>query len=147
LRLAGRVLEFDPDVRGGDGFDIARDILDSGRALTKMQDIINAQGRQSERFEPGPLVLAVKADRAGAVTSIDNFQLARIARLAGAPMDKGAGVDLLKKLGERVEEGEPLYKVHASFRSDFQFAASLVESDNGYRVGAADEVPAIFAEF
>jgi thymidine phosphorylase len=31
LRLAGRVLEFDPDVRGGDGFPIARDILDSGR--------------------------------------------------------------------------------------------------------------------
>jgi thymidine phosphorylase len=134
-------------VRGGDGFDIARDILDSGRALTKMQDIIDAQGRQSERFEPGPLVLTVNADRAGIVTSIDNFQLARIARLAGAPMDKGAGVDLLKKLGERVEAGEPLYNVHASFRSDFQFARSLVESDNGYRVGTADEVPAIFAEF
>ena len=33
LRLAGRILEFDPDVRGGQGFTIARDILDSGRAL------------------------------------------------------------------------------------------------------------------
>jgi hypothetical protein len=33
LRLAGRVIEFDPDVRGGDGYRIARDILESGRAL------------------------------------------------------------------------------------------------------------------
>src|SRR5690606_26046788 len=44
LRLAGRMLEFAPDVRGGDGFAIARDILDSGRALAKMQAIMQAQG-------------------------------------------------------------------------------------------------------
>ncbi|HRC39297.1 MAG TPA: thymidine phosphorylase family protein, partial [Rubrivivax sp.] len=35
LRLAGRVIEFDPDVRGGDGYRIARDILESGRALAQ----------------------------------------------------------------------------------------------------------------
>lgn len=45
LRLAGRMLEFDPDVRGGDGFAIARDILESGRALAKMDDIVRAQGQ------------------------------------------------------------------------------------------------------
>lgn len=147
LRLAGRVIEFDPDVRGGDGFDIARDILDSGRALTKMQDIIEAQGRQKEHFEPGSLVLEVPAEKSGVVTAIDNFQMARIARLAGAPMDKGAGVDLLKKLGDPVTKGELLYRVHAQFPSDFRFARSMVESDSGYRVGTIDEIPEIFAEF
>jgi thymidine phosphorylase len=147
LRLAGRVLEFDPDVRGGDGFDIARDILDSGRALAKMQRIIDAQGRQQERAEPAPLMLEVPAAQSGTVISIDNFQMARIARLAGAPMDKGAGVDLLKKLGDAVEAGEPLYRVHAKFPADFGFARVLVDSDNGYRVGDAAEVPAVFAEF
>ena len=45
LQLAGRILEFDPDVRGGQGYFIARDILDSGRALAKMEAIIDAQGR------------------------------------------------------------------------------------------------------
>ncbi len=147
LRLAGRVIEFDPDVRGGDGFDIARDILDSGRALTKMQDIIEAQGRQEQRFEPGSLVQEVPADRAGVVVAIDNYQMARIARMAGAPMDKGAGVDLLKKLGDQVEKGELLYRIHASFPADFRFASALVESDTGYRVGTADQIPAVFAEF
>jgi len=147
LRLAGRVLEFDPDVRGGDGFDIARDILDSGRALAKMQRIIEAQGRQQCRFEPGPLTLDVHAAESGVVTSIDNFQMARIARMAGAPMDKGAGVDLLKKLGDPVENGEPLYRVHATFPADFGFASNLVKADTGYRVGRAEDVPGIFAEF
>src|SRR5690606_16258717 len=35
LQLAGRMIEFDADVRGGRGYAIARDILDSGRALAK----------------------------------------------------------------------------------------------------------------
>ncbi len=147
LRLAGRVLEFDPDVRGGDGFDIARDILDSGRALARMERIIEAQGRQPTVTPPGALVREVLADADGTVTGIDNLQVARIARMAGAPMDKGAGVDLLKKLGDRVEKGEPLYRVHASFAADFRFACALVDSESGYRIGAPDEVPALFAEF
>ena len=33
LRRAGRLIECNPDVRGGDGFTIARNILDSGRAI------------------------------------------------------------------------------------------------------------------
>jgi thymidine phosphorylase len=147
LRLAGRVIEFDPDVRGGDGFDIARDILDSGRALAKMQCIIEAQGRRDRELQPGSLVREVTADRSGTVIAIDNFQMARIARMAGAPMDKGAGVDLLRKLGEPVKKGEPLYRVHASFPADFRFAGALIENDTGYRVGEADRVPELFAEF
>jgi thymidine phosphorylase len=147
LRLAGRVLEFDPDVRGGDGFDIARDILDSGRALAKMQRIIDHQGRRSEQLVPGPLTLEVPAPSSGTVVAIDNYRMARIARLAGAPMDKEAGVDLLKKLGESVQQGEPLYRVHARFSADFAFASALIETDNGYRIGSADQVPEVFAEF
>jgi len=52
LRLAGRIIEFDPDVRGGSGYAIARDILDSGRALARMHAIIDAQGRRRERSRP-----------------------------------------------------------------------------------------------
>jgi thymidine phosphorylase len=147
LRLAGRVLEFDPDMRGGDGFDIARDILDSGRALAKMQDIIEAQGRQDEQCAPSPLVHEVVAKSTGTVISIDNYRMNRIARLAGAPMDKGSGVDLLKKLGDPVRKGEILYRVHARFPADFRFAGELVEAGNGFRIGQSGEVPSVFAEF
>ena len=147
LRLAGRVIEFDPDVRGGDGFDIARDILDSGRALAKMHAIIEAQGRQSRRFEAGKLIEEITAPRSGVVTGIDNYQVARIARLAGAPMDKGAGVDLQKRLGDVVAAGEPLYRIHAQFPADFQFACSMAAQESGFRIGAAGDIPALFVEF
>jgi len=147
LNLAGRVLEFDPDVRGGHGFEIARDILDSGRALAKMNAIIDSQGRNESAIEPGPLTFEMTAEATGVVVDIDNLQLTRIAHLAGAPMDKSAGVDLLKKLGDRVDKGEVLYRVHAEFPADFAFACSLAERDSGYRVGRAAEIPPAYVEF
>ena len=147
LRLAGRIIEFDPDVRGGNGFDIARDILDSGRALASMQRIIEAQGKRSQPIAPGSLVREVTAEKSGTVIAIDNYQLARIARMAGAPLDKGAGVDLLKKLGDHVQQGEPLYRVHACFEADFGFAGALIDEDGGYRIGDDSQLPPMFAEF
>lgn len=146
LRLAGRLLEFDPDVRGGYGYSIARDILDSGRALKKMKAIIEAQGQQMKAFKPGKLQYDVCAHKTGVVTTIDNYQIAKLASLAGAPIDKGAGVDLLKKLGDPVEKGEPLYRVYAEYNSDFKFAQELSEKNSGYRIGRRDEVAKRYME-
>ena len=150
LRLAGRLIEFSPDVRGGDGFAIARDILDSGRALSKMNDIIQAQGAHPfdhNHLNLGPLSLDVCAEHAGVVCGIDNFQLARIARFAGAPKVRQAGVDLVKKLGETVQPGDLLYRVYAQYPSDLQFARQACQKSTGYSVGSADDVPHAFVEF
>jgi thymidine phosphorylase len=135
LQLAGRILEFDPDIRGGQGYTVARDILDSGRALAKMQAIINAQGKNPDPPEVGRLRHEVLAQRSGFVTAINNLQLAHIARLAGAPMDQGAGVDLHYKLGEQVEAGSSIYTIHAAFPADFEFARESAGQDSGYSIG------------
>jgi len=134
LQLAGRVIEFDPDVHGGEGYAIARDILDSGRALERMNAIIDAQGRRREPLEAAPLTYDVIAPTAGAVVAIDNLRIARVARMAGAPQVRGAGIDLFKKLGDNVTAGEPLYRVHARFEADLRFARQLAEVDGGYQV-------------
>ena len=146
LRLAGRLLEFDPDVRGGYGFKLARDILDSGRALAKMETIIKAQGKQEKEFKLGTLCKEIVAPQTGFVTQIDNYQLSRIARLAGAPMDKGAGVDLFKKLGDPVKQGEPIYRIYAEFQSDYDFACDLASANTGYQIGAEHNVPQTYME-
>ncbi len=147
LRLAGRIIEFDPDVRGGQGYRIAREILESGRALAKMNRIIEAQGRQPQRLEPGGRVREIAATESGTVIGIDNLQLTRIARRAGAPIDKGAGIDLLKSLGDSVEAGEPLYRIHAEHSAGFGFAGQAATMDSGFRIGRAEKLPQVFAEF
>ncbi|MCG8537114.1 MAG: thymidine phosphorylase family protein [Pseudomonadales bacterium] len=135
LQLAGRMIEFDNDIRGGEGYDIARDILDSGRALYKMEQIIESQGKNPLPAELGKLVHDIPAPKSGCVIAIDNLILARVARLAGAPMDKGAGVFLLKKLGETVQQGEPLYRIYSEFPSDFEFACHFAKQRNGIEIG------------
>jgi len=150
LRLAGRLLECDPDIRGGDGYGIARDILDSGRALEKMRAIMAAQGAlpfDHEHPDLGPLSFEVTALCDGVVTGIDNQQIARIAQLAGAPKVKGAGVDLARKLGERVQAGEPLYRVYAAFPADLEFARIATQRFSAYALGEAADVPHVFVEF
>jgi thymidine phosphorylase len=143
LRLAGRVIEFDPDVRGGEGFRIARDILDSGRALAQMNAIIDAQGRRTPPA-PGALVFDVPAPAGGVVVAIDNLRLARIARLTGAPQVPGTGVDLRAKLGDTVRAGAPLYRLHACFEADLAFAQRMALQDSGFVVGAPGELPREF---
>ncbi|MBU0590321.1 MAG: thymidine phosphorylase family protein [Gammaproteobacteria bacterium] len=150
LRLAGRLIECSPDVRGGDGYAIARDILDSGRALARMNDIIQAQGSKSfdhNQPELAPLSFEIQAPAAGVVCSIDNLQLARIARFAGAPKVSNAGVDLMHKLGDTVEEGAVLYRVHAGYASDLEFARQASSKSTGYEIGRKEDVPHVFVEF
>jgi thymidine phosphorylase len=150
LRLAGRMLEADPDVRGGDGFAIARDILDSGRALKKMNDIIEAQGsRHFDHNHPplGKLSFEVRAHGSGVVSGIDNLHLARVARFAGAPKVREAGVDLCVKLGDQVQDGDVLYRVHASYPADLEFARQACARSSGYRIGRPEDVPHVYVEF
>ncbi|HYC14146.1 MAG TPA: thymidine phosphorylase family protein [Stellaceae bacterium] len=134
LLLAGRILEFDPALRGGKGLARARELLDSGAALAKLHRIVAAQGTAPGNGGLGHLVREVHAETSGTVAAIDCHRIARIARLAGAPTDKGAGIDLLKKTGEAVERGEPLYRIHAALPADFKFATQAAETDSGYRL-------------
>ena len=134
ILLAGRVLDFDPALRGGSGEARARELLASGQALDAMQRIIVAQGPQTERYEPGHLHREIVADMDGCVGAIDCHLIARIARLAGAPMDKRAGVDLLRKVGDPVRRGEPLYRIHAETDAGLSFASDLAAESSGYRL-------------
>jgi len=137
LQLAARVLELDPALRGGSGLARARDLLESGAARRKMGRILAAQGRPPTGAVLGGLTHAIPAVADGRVSAIDCYRIARLARAAGAPFDKGAGIDLLKKVGEPVERGEPLYRLHSCLDANFRLAVAAAETDCGYRVGRA----------
>lgn len=150
LRLAGRLIECSPDVRGGQGYAIARDILESGRALARMRAIVAAQGAHD--FDPhhprfGALTHEVIAPAGGMVVGIDNLQVAQVARLAGAPKISRAGVDLLCRLGDEVQQGQTLYRVHADYPSDLAFARRAIERQSGIVIGTAEQLPQVFVEF
>ena len=73
----------------------------------------------------GEYTYDVTAKMCGYVNSIKNKQLVRLARAAGAPKDKGAGILLHKKKGNRVGEGEPLFTIYADNRAKMERAIEL----------------------
>lgn len=135
LRLAAHLIDYDPEMRGGKGYQRARELLESGAALKQMHKIIDAQGPSNCSTVVGPLTADIKAERDGVVEAIDCLRFNRLARTAGAPIDKGAGIKLFKKIGDRVDEGEPLYRIHAANQAEFDLALSAAQIDSGYTVG------------
>lgn len=135
LFLAGRLIEFDPKVRGGQGYHIAKEILASGRALEALNRIIYTQGK-APQAQLGRLTRDITADKHGVVESINNSRINRIGILAGAQQTPGSGLDLFKKVGDKVERGDVLYRIHSVNANDFAFANSAVDGDNGYEISS-----------
>jgi thymidine phosphorylase len=99
-----------------------------------MRRIIDAQGAASGTTEVGSLTADVRAPQDGTVSAIDCLRLNRLARTAGAPVDKGAGIRIFKKIGDRVEQGEPLYRIYAFEPSEYDLAVAAAATNSGYRI-------------
>jgi thymidine phosphorylase len=134
VRLAAHLLEYDPELRGGTGYTRARELLDSGAALKQMHKIMEAQGPSTCVKDLGTLTRDVLAPHDGAVAGIDCLRLNRLARMAGAPIDKGAGIKVLKKIGEQVDRGEPLYRIFAADPPQFELTVASAEMNPGFVV-------------
>jgi thymidine phosphorylase len=120
LDLAGLLLELSgmPD---GSGRARAARVLDDGSAERKFDAICEAQGgRRVPTLAAHTATLT--AVQAGTVSNIDNRQLSKLAKLAGAPRDPAAGVELHAHLGEQIEKGAPLITVHAETKGELQYA-------------------------
>ncbi|MBR9692369.1 AMP phosphorylase [Candidatus Woesearchaeota archaeon] len=134
LRLAAELLEFAGGLSKRASYEVAKDVLESGSAWKKMQEIIAAQGPPKEQFKLGHLRTKLLATHAGTVKSIDNKAISKLARLAGAPITKGAGLYLHKKVGDKVKKGEPLYTAYADSTEKIRHVKLYHEELKPYRV-------------
>lgn len=126
LDLAGKLLELAPGAVAGTGRARAEALLNDGSAEAKFLAICAAQGgfREPER---SPQTLEIRALSDGIVSAINNRVIARIAKLAGAPRQKTAGVWLGVRLGDRVSRGQPLYEIHAATPGEAEWARTYAE--------------------
>jgi thymidine phosphorylase len=70
----------------------------------------------------------VASERSGRVLAIDNRRLALTAKLAGAPEDKAAGIDLHARTGMPVDSGQPLFTLHAESTGTLEYALDFFRS-------------------
>lgn len=121
IALAGAALEIGGKAAKGDGANLALATLVSGRAWSKFEAICEAQG--GRRSPPKAThVHPLAAPRAGRVVHINNRKLSRLAKLAGAPEAKAAGLLMAVRLGDEVDRGQPLLHVHAETPGELAYA-------------------------
>ena len=128
LRLAGELLQLTGKASMAKGEAMARDILDSGDAYRKFMDICKAQGGFRE---PGfaPYHRDILAEKDGTVKHIDNRKLAKIAKLAGAPFDRKAGVWFEAPLGRKVKKGDKLFTIYAESSGELAYALRYLKEE------------------
>lgn len=127
-RLAGILLEMGGRAASGAGHELARQTLADGRALKKFVAICEAQGGMREP-PIAALQQVLRAPEAGRLRSIDNRKLARLAKLAGAPENPSAGIDMHVRLDDVVEDGQPMGTVHAQSRGELEYALAYAEAN------------------
>ncbi len=113
--LAGMLLELGGKAVRGEGQELARQILTSGKALEKMREIIEAQGGdgkiRSGEITVGQHRAEIVAPCDGYITRVSNAAINQIARAAGAPVEKGAGIVLYGKEGHKVSKGQKMMEI------------------------------------
>ena len=126
--LAGALLELAGRYPKGEGEPAARNAVASGRAWHKFQAICEAQGG----LKSVPLARHrhdIAAQASGTLAAIDNRKLATLAKLAGAPQAKSAGVDVHVRLGDTIQSGLPLCTVHAESPGELDYALAFAAAE------------------
>jgi AMP phosphorylase len=131
--LAGILLEMGGAAARGQGKEMAMETLRSGKAFTKLKEIIEAQGGNPNithtDIKAGENRADLPSPADGYVIEFDNKRIVEIARIAGAPIDKGAGVWIHRKKGETVNKGDPLITIFADKSWKLTNALKSAEKD------------------
>jgi thymidine phosphorylase len=123
--LAGELLELTGKAKKGKGIQMAQQILDSGKAFEKFIQIIKAQEGYLGGFEKPKFSYEIKAEKKSKINHIDNKLINKIARFAGCPEDKAAGIYLYKKKGDIIEKNQTIFTIYAVSEEKLRQAKNL----------------------
>ncbi|GMN11045.1 thymidine phosphorylase family protein [Croceitalea sp. MTPC9] len=127
ILLAGHLLELSEKVKPEKGLEIAKELLESGKAYQKFEAICTAQGRFSKTYV-APYQFEMHAPKRGTVKKINNRKIAKLAKLSGAPQSKSAGISMNVRLGDELEKGELVYILHAETNGELNYALEYYEN-------------------
>lgn len=107
-----------------EGVAMAQKLLDSGAAYRKFQEMISLQGGALENLPRAKPIRDVLAPTSGYIHKIETEQVGYAALVMGAGRQKSsdtinpvAGIEVVVRLGEKIEEGAPLYRLYGNAES------------------------------
>jgi putative thymidine phosphorylase len=126
--LAGIILEMLGKARKGEGKNLAMEILNSGAAFKKFNEIINAQGRKKIKLKLAKYCKNITAEKGGKIRGINNFAINSLAKLLGSPIDKSAGIYLYKHKNDKIAKGEKFMSLYSESKAKLNSAIDFYNS-------------------
>ena len=117
LEISAAILELAGKAKPGKGVDMAKKILDSGKALEKFKEIIKAQKGHLNGLKPARFKKDILSNSSGKILEIDNKKINYLARLAGCPVDHFAGIYLYSHQGDRIKKGDKIMTIYSEAKS------------------------------
>ncbi len=119
---------------------MARGAIEDGSAFDKFVELVKAQGGDlkvilnPEKFDQAKYEMEVRALKSGHISHIDTEKCGIASTILGAgrmkkedDIDYAAGIELVKKIGDRVEEGDVLVKLYTNDEKLFENSSKLIE--------------------
>jgi AMP phosphorylase len=135
LKMAGKLLELGKKAKKGKGYQVAQELLDSGKAYSKFKEIIRAQGGpkivDAGKLEFGEYTYNVCARKSGKLVRLNNRAIAHVAKSAGAPSDEGAGLFIHQHVGSKIKKGTCIYTVYSNNKDELTLAKEAIKENNG----------------
>ena len=101
---------------------LAREVLESGDAFKKFEAIVKAQNGSLDHLKEPKFSYDIIAKRKMKIKHLDNKYINKLARYAGCPEDKLAGLYLHKKKGETAERGDKIITIYATSQDKLEYA-------------------------
>ena len=133
IMLAGTLLEMCGYAKKGEGKEIAKKELESGRAYEKFERIRIAQGKKNTSLKKG-FGLEIKAKDDGVIKEINVSAIAKMAKYAGAPKDIYGGAEIFAKIGEKVKRGDLLGVFYSSNKTALEFVKKAVKTTEIFKI-------------
>ena len=134
IYLAGEILELAGKAKKGKGKNLAKQILESGKAFNKFKDIIDAQEGKVYSIEQlgsklGKFKKDIFSSKTSKIREINNKKVNFIASMAGCPADKGSGIYLNKHVGDKVKKGEKILTLYSETEIELKEAVKFYKKN------------------
>ncbi len=131
--LASHILEMVGKAKQGAGRKMAQELLDSGEAYKKFNEIVDAQGRKNTILKPSKYSRDIKAERNGTIKHIDSKSINLISRVLGSPSDAGAGIYIYKHTASKIKKGEKLLTLYSQSEKKLKEALRLYKDSEAIK--------------
>ncbi len=134
LSLSAEMIAIGKGISSDEARNQAEEALHSGKAYDKFAEICKAQGGSIDQLKISPTTHEICSQQDGFLSDLNSekigvagIELNAGRKLVTDPIDPTTGIEILKKTGDSIKSGEPLFRIYAnSNQKGLQGATNLL---------------------